>query len=417
MARKMLALVAVCAIVILTWQVVHLRRQIAGPGPSRALPTGAYRAGLSPEVEQELERIATLGYIAGNEPAASKTGVVVNEPQSAFDGLTLLTYAERPEAFLVDMDGRVAHSWTHSGSTYWSRAHVFPNGDLLAITCYPPGLIRLTSRSDLLWVYGRHAHHDLTVSEDGSIFVLVQEATTRPDILGGAPVLDDVIVHLDAQGRELESISLLDAFERSRQGLNWLADHPFPEDGDIFHTNSIQVIRGGGVDRALLSIRSIDTVAIVDLSTGTVVWAMDGPWHKQHEARYVGGNLLLFDNLGLTQALGNDGQSRVLEIDMKTRDLVWSYSAPGFYSHAAGCEERLPNGNTLITESLNGRVFEVAPACNQIVWEFVSPFTVSDQPEFALAILRAERIPADYFSEGFLTSGGQSSGAEPAGAP
>ena len=37
-----------------------------------------------------------------------------------------------------------------------------------------------------------------------------------------------------------------------------------------------------------------------------------------------------------------------------------------------GAAQRLPNGNTLITESERGRVFEVTPQ-KEIVWEFWNP--------------------------------------------
>src|SRR5262245_65643091 len=38
-----------------------------------------------------------------------------------------------------------------------------------------------------------------------------------------------------------------------------------------------------------------------------------------------------------------------------------------------GCAQRLPNGNTLITESSFGRFFEVTKE-GEIVWEYVNPF-------------------------------------------
>jgi len=41
-------------------------------------------------------------------------------------------------------------------------------------------------------------------------------------------------------------------------------------------------------------------VAILDVASGRIVWALSGRWHKQHEAQLVDGNLLLFDNLGMT---------------------------------------------------------------------------------------------------------------------
>ncbi len=47
---------------------------------------------------------------------------------------------------------------------------------------------------------------------------------------------------------------------------------------------------------------------------------------------------------------------------------VWRYGAPGFHSSFMSACERLPNGNTLITSSLQSRAFEVTPA-GQVVWQ------------------------------------------------
>jgi hypothetical protein len=53
----------------------------------------------------------------------------------------------------------------------------------------------------------------------------------------------------------------------------------------------------------------------------------------------------------------------------KTAHLV----AWNFFSPRMGCAQRLPNGNTLITESSFGRFFEVTKE-GEIVWEYVNPF-------------------------------------------
>ncbi|MFH1690451.1 MAG: arylsulfotransferase family protein [Candidatus Eisenbacteria bacterium] len=387
--------IAVCAIVVLGAEVVRLRRQLPQPQPERLheLPTGAHRAGITPEVERELERIATLGYVAGSERAPSTTGVLRHDRDAAFAGLTLYTCGGGPEAFLIDMEGNVVHSWVSPGSMYWARAFVFPNGDLVAIETHPPGVVKLTSDSELLWRYDGDAHHDFAVMQDGSVYVIVKEAITRPNILDGAPLLDDNIVLLDPTGREVERVSLLEAFEKTEMGRQWLTDHPLPDDGDIFHTNSAQMLGDGEATHILLSIRSIHTIAILDLNAREIVWAIDGPWYKQHEAQFVGENLLLFDNLGLSRALGGAGQSQVLEIDVRTHELVWSYTEPGFFTQGAGSQQRLPNGNTLITESIHGRIIEVTPD-GHIVWEYINPLTLESDPDLILAILRAERIPA-----------------------
>ncbi len=44
-----------------------------------------------------------------------------------------------------------------------------------------------------------------------------------------------------------------------------------------------------------------------------------------------------------------------------------------FFSPRMGNAQRLPNGNTLITESSFGRFFEVTRE-GEVVWEYVNPF-------------------------------------------
>ena len=108
------------------------------------------------------------------------------------------------------------------------------------------------------------------------------------------------------------------------------------------------------------------------------------------------GNILVFDNggwagygapnpgapTGIRNALRDC--SRVLEFDPLTLEVVWQYSAREagfsvpmnsykFYSGLISSAQRLPNGNTLITEGADGRIFEVTPK-HEIVWEYVSPY-------------------------------------------
>jgi hypothetical protein len=95
------------------------------------------------------------------------------------------------------------------------------------------------------------------------------------------------------------------------------------------------------------------------------------------------------------------GNSRVLEFDPLTLEVVWQYS-PGtsgydytsFFSHYISSAQRLPNGNTLIDEGADGRIFEVT-AGHEIVWEYVSPF-FSDAKETQNGVYRAYRVPYDW---------------------
>jgi hypothetical protein len=108
---------------------------------------------------------------------------------------------------------------------------------------------------------------------------------------------------------------------------------------------------------------------IIDLSLGEVLWAW-GPSNVtyQHSARLLPtGTILVFDN----------GQelSSVLEIDPLSRRRQWVYwgtESDRLRSRIYGACQRLDNGNTLITDSMQGRALEVAPD-KHVVWSFRAP--------------------------------------------
>src|SRR5690606_11342529 len=88
------------------------------------------------------------------------------------------------------------------------------------------------------------------------------------------------------------------------------------------------------------------------------------------------GNMLLFDNGG-GSGYGNAQVaprrwSRVVEFDPVSLELVWQYGAESgpehFFSGILSSAQRLPNGNTLITDGVNSRAFEVTPD-KKVVWE------------------------------------------------
>jgi len=88
----------------------------------------------------------------------------------------------------------------------------------------------------------------------------------------------------------------------------------------------------------------------------------------------------------------------VVEFDPATLAVAWEYHAPNardFYSKECGSSERLPNGNTLITESDGGRAFEVTPR-REIVWEFVNPAHAGEENEFIASVFEMVRLPRDF---------------------
>ncbi len=99
--------------------------------------------------------------------------------------------------------------------------------------------------------------------------------------------------------------------------------------------------------------------------------------------------------------------SRVLEFNPISKEIVWEYSPnlmstadqkSGFdlFSTNVSSAQRLPNGNTLITEGTRGRVVEVTRD-GEVVWEYISPYLWdSTTPSIRNLVYRAYRVPYDW---------------------
>lgn len=171
-------------------------------------------------------------------------------------------------------------------------------------------------------------------------------------------------------------------------------------------------------DNIVIDSREANFIAIIEKKTGKIVWRI-GPDYEpsaganklprpvdqisgQHDAHIIEkglpgeGNLLVFDNQGTTGyppvRLPTQPGSRVLEIDPVKMEIVWQYTGvnsgrPGFtfYSSYISSARRLPNGNTLIDEGMNGRFIQVTPK-GEIVWEYISPYFSQPKADDPLAI-------------------------------
>ncbi|MFL6235065.1 MAG: arylsulfotransferase family protein [Thermoanaerobaculia bacterium] len=380
--------------------------------PARGAPPGG-------EAPAEVKAIP---YLQGYRPAEDHPVVIERDPGAAFDGLNLYVSGHAAEAVLMDMRGNTLHRWRYplrrlwpdlakdpemAKLEYWRRAYLYPNGDLLAI--YEGlGLVKLDARSHVLWAHRGGTHHDLCVATDGTIYTLDREGKVIPRINPRKGVLEDFVTVLDPRGKVLRKISLLQAFERSPYA--GLLRRMEPE-GDIFHTNTLEVLDGRWAARdpafrkgnVLLSVHRLDTLAVLDPERQVIVWARTGEWRRQHQPTFVdGGRLLLFDNTG-----AGPERSRVLELDPLTGKVFWQYGGtPGadLFSKTLGSCQRLPNGNTLITESENGRALEVTRD-RRVVWEFHNPHRAGERGELVAVLFEVVRLPPAFPFRG-LPSGG-----------
>jgi hypothetical protein len=228
--------------------------------------------------------------------------------------------------------------------------------------------------------------------------------------VGTYPIVDNGIARLSPNGNLIEELSIYDAVADSP--LLELAPVALSASGsiDLFHSNSVQWIGALDLrhvtatpaqrrtlyapDNYLFCSRHQNVVGLVNQGSRRLVWA----WGQQqlsgpHAAKMLSnGNVLVLDN-----GLGR-GASRVLELDPRTGRLAWQFAAnpaSDFYTATGGACQRLPNGNTMITDSWGFTAFEVTRGL-RVVWKFVNP---------AKSFLyRMTRLPPGYFRPPFAAT-------------
>jgi len=149
---------------------------------------------------------------------------------------------------------------------------------------------------------------------------------------------------------------------------------------DYYHLNTIEVLPKTALGMRdarfqqgnyLICLRNANLILILDKDTKKAVWHW-GPrmldWPHM-PTLLENGNILVYDNGE------HRSYSRIVELNPMSGSIEWEYRASPpemFYSQIKGSNQRLPNGNTLICESQEGRAFEVTRD-KEIVWEFYNP--------------------------------------------
>jgi hypothetical protein len=373
----------------------------AGPAPSPEAPLPRRRGIVTRSANPTLEQLEALGYVDGTEdPRRDVSGVIVNETARTSPGYNFYTSRLQAGARLIDMGGREIHRWDTADEGGWQHAELLPDGDVIVIV-RDGRLSRYDRNSNLVWSVEGRFHHDLWIHRD-EIHVLARVGRMVEYVHPQRQILVDVIQVRSMDGDLKREISVLDAIHGSPYGflLPSVAHRGFAKRDagvqlDVLHTNHVEVFDGTLADRdpiyaegnILLSFRNINAVAILDGRTSEVLWIW-GPTNltfPHHPTLIENGHILIFDN-GLTR-------SRVVEVEPSSGRIVWLYAPrSGFFSKTRGSNQRLANGNTLITESDTGYVFEVTRDW-QMVWRFANP-NVTPQG-LREAIWRMTRVEPD----------------------
>ncbi|HMB73722.1 MAG TPA: aryl-sulfate sulfotransferase, partial [Gammaproteobacteria bacterium] len=309
-------------------------------------------------------RILPGGVVVGARGARPRHQESLGLVQRSFSGETLWQLSENVQITLPD--GEVVHSLRQHHD--WQRADL-PGG------YYSPAA---------------------NIDPAGSNVLVLTHASRMDENVADVLLEDDRIIEVNAAGELLwewtagehidefdfdaaarQSIEAAPGFSEARSSLDW------------FHINSATYVGPNrwydagdtrfAPDNVIISSRQASIVAIV-ARDGSVVWQIGPDFGRtaelrairqiigQHHAHLIppglpgAGNMLVFDNggssgYGAPSAIAPNGlgiyarsSSRVLEIDPVSLELVWVYQAPNFFSTNISGAQRLPNGNTLITE-------------------------------------------------------------------
>ena len=361
---------------------VGCRRDVPDEAPKdEALSTPTPAPAITPS---QLDHLRSLGYLDyARDPAdESERGTVVFDEGRACPGYNLYTIRSLRRTELIDLTGRLVHAWHYGERGRWARSVLLPSGELLVVGAESSQryVMRLTWNGDVVWRRNLPAHHDIVRAPGNRLAVLTLKPRRVPALSPDTDMRDDLVTIISNKGDVQEQRSLYDVLSSRPELIDF---RPMTlREGliDLFHANSVRWMTHEHLvekhpiyapANVIVCIRNQDLVVIFNWDTQELLWAWgQGTISGPHDAVVLGtGNILVFDN-GLARAA-----SRVIELDPLTGRIVWQYHAPqpsDFFTESRGANQRLPNGNTLITESDSGRAFEVTPQ-GEIVWEYLVP--------------------------------------------
>ncbi|MBI3014598.1 MAG: aryl-sulfate sulfotransferase, partial [Candidatus Tectomicrobia bacterium] len=325
------------------------------------------------------------------------------------------------------------------------HARLLPNGNLLfagrsgkvdppdrpGVGKYPMGgaagwLIEMDWNGKILFQYRDPSmHHDFHPMPNGNYIYVAWDKVPKDlqnKVRGGykgsehhsdGSMFADKLVEVNPRGEVVWEWRAIDHFDVNVDIIGPV--HPREE---WSHFNNVDVMENGNI---LTDGRHLDSMMIIDKKTGNIIWRWGSVAYLdeggtiefcrgintmggQHDCNEIptgypgAGNIICYDNGMYVD------ESRAVEVDPKTNKVVWESKQHGKYARLGGIgrkhfsnfisgAERLPNGNTLITDGANGRIFEVTPQ-QEVVWEYVSGYFTA--PTYQGAMFRSHRYAVDY---------------------
>jgi hypothetical protein len=333
------------------------------------------------------------------------TRIVINTPE-ALDWPILLTSIGDNDSLIVKViknDGSVIHKWNIEWFDYWDNSdhlhervapkerpgthihgiHLFDDGSIV-FNFEHCGLARVDAYGALIWKLPISSDH--SVFFDGSIIWVCAQRyhdepmKNYPNFI--APFIEHFVVKISTDGKILDELSVLELmYNHNLEGLLYntnQANEHTKRNWDVLHLNDVEPFPEGmasgffSYQDVMISLRNINTIIIYNDSTKIIKDVITGGFVRQHDPDFIDGNhISIFDNYNIGSS-NPSRQSRILiksYLDNQISEYYKGSEDNPFNTNIMGKHQWLENGNLLITESMQGRAFEVNPK-KEIVWEY-----------------------------------------------
>ncbi len=351
---------------------------------------------------------------------ASRERVTIHRPDLIGDGYYVFvgwdSEDNRYSAWLYDNHGVRLHTWSlnylsldpdgpSNGADNPHPFAVLRDGSIMLGFDEGDVMARLDVCGNPIWIKDGIYHHSMSPAEDGSYWVWRGDGTAY----GHFNYLENFDV---ATGETISEISLIEDIVRPLGSAATIfgvrPDYPFqrfdrnPADQravDIFHPNDVEELSSDlapffpmfDAGDLLLSFRTLNLVAVIDIDDHRVKWWSHGPWIGQHDPDFTSdGRISVFNNNT------RRGRSEILLMDPATREIENKLFAgeASFRSDFMGKHQYLPNGNVLVVVPGEGRILEFTEYGKNVM-EFNNLSVTS--VEYNEHVENGLWLPPDYF--------------------
>ncbi|WP_435079448.1 aryl-sulfate sulfotransferase [Halococcus sp. AFM35] len=210
------------------------------------------------------------------------------------------------------------------------------------------------------------------------------EDTHDVDLINGDQLLvGNMRNYNETSGRNNDRILVYD-LSQDEIVWQWLFRERYPESGggkytgDWSHVNDVDKI---GPGQYMASPRNFDQVIVVNRTSKNISMRLGeddnyDTLYEQHNPQYLEG-----DNGTPTMLVADSENDRIVEYAKRNESWKRTWTLTGDFQWPRDAD-RLPGGNTLVTDTLNNRVMEVTPT-GKVVWEYYAPWAPYDAERIA----------------------------------